>query len=225
MFDPSRSGIDLPVFALLDGDHVALLIEYHKTCARRSLVNRRNIVSHAHLLVTILQESAPKGEMWRVLALKRVYFFPRVPPVTAEICARVGPKSLVPQEWIVRISKWAFFIILGLLAACSGGGSPSETIERYLQSLVDGDQIQAVNASCAEWEGQARAEAASFEAVEARLEEVVCTAADGGGESTTVTCGGAILATYGAEEQQLTLQGRVYEVVREGGEWRMCGYQ
>lgn len=121
--------------------------------------------------------------------------------------------------------RYGFLLVLSLLAACGGGGSPAETIERYLQTLVDGDQVQAVNASCAAWEGQARAEAASFEAVDARLDNVVCTAVDGGGESTTVTCQGAILATYGAEEQQLGLQGRVYELIREGGEWRMCGYK
>jgi hypothetical protein len=135
---------------------------------------------------------------------------------------------LIHREFILNSTKFitrALLLVVGLLASCGGGGSPSETIERYLQFLVEGDQIQAVNASCAAWEAQARAEAASFEAVEAKLDNVVCTAADGSGEGTTVTCQGSIIATYGAEEQQLTLQGRVYEVVLEGDEWRMCGYQ
>lgn len=117
-----------------------------------------------------------------------------------------------------------FFLIL-LLASCSAGGSAPKAIEAYLGALVNGDQLQALNNSCAAWESQAKAEAASFEAVEARLEGVTCSLVEGGESEGVVECQGLILATYGAEQQELKLQGRSYIVTFEAGDWRMCGYQ
>ena len=61
--------------------------------------------------------------------------------------------------------------------------------------------------------------------IEAWLDEVSCSTEETEGDTRGVTCQGNIIATYGAEDRQLTLEGRVYQVVLEGGEWRMCGYQ
>jgi hypothetical protein len=94
-----------------------------------------------------------------------------------------------------------------------------------LKAVIDGDWVQAVNLSCADWEQGARTEANSFDSIEAYLEEVSCTSEDTEGDVRGVTCQGNIIATYGAEDRQLTLEGRTYQIVLEGGEWRMCGYQ
>ena len=122
-----------------------------------------------------------------------------------------------------RISLLLGLILL--LASCSAGSSATDSIEAYLSALVNGDQLQAVSNSCAAWESQAKAEAASFEAVEARLQGVTCSLVEGGENEGLVECSGSILATYGAEEQELNLQGRSYIVTLEAGDWRMCGYQ
>jgi hypothetical protein len=119
----------------------------------------------------------------------------------------------------------ALICLTVLLVGCQAGGSPSEVVEDYLQAVIDGDWVQAVNLSCAAWEEGARTEANSFESIEAWLEGVTCTSDGTGGEVQGVTCQGVIVATYGAEDRQLSLQGRVYNVVLEGDEWRMCGYQ
>ncbi|MCH7588495.1 MAG: hypothetical protein IIC78_10785 [Chloroflexi bacterium] len=124
----------------------------------------------------------------------------------------------------VKIGYLLFFLI-PVLAACSAGPSASDAIEAYLSALVEGDQLQALNNSCVDWESQAKAEAASFEAVEARLEGVSCSLVEGGENEGVVECAGSILATYGAEVQELKLQGRSYIVTFEAGDWRMCGYQ
>jgi hypothetical protein len=116
-------------------------------------------------------------------------------------------------------------LLMGLIVGCQSGGSPSQTIEDYLQAVVEGDWTRAVNLSCAAWEEGARTEANSFESIDARLEGAICESEGTEGETRGVTCQGVIVATYGAEDRQLTLQGRVYNVVLEGGEWRMCGYQ
>lgn len=119
---------------------------------------------------------------------------------------------------------YLLFLIL-LIASCSAEGSAPDAIEAYLRALVKGDQLQALNNSCAAWESQAKAEAASFESVEARLEGVTCSLVEGDEDEGLVQCTGAILATYGAEEQELNLQNRSYIVTFEAGDWRMCGYQ
>ena len=116
-------------------------------------------------------------------------------------------------------------LLVGLLSSCQSSGSPSAAVEDYLQAMIDGDWVQAVNLSCAAWEEGARTEANSFDSIEARLEGVSCTSGDSEGDTQGVTCQGNIIATYGAEDRQLTLEGRIYQVMLEGGEWRMCGYQ
>lgn len=133
------------------------------------------------------------------------------------------------EEGILRSSRLRILvlvvILLSSLSACSNGGSPEEAVENYLQSLIEGDQVGAVNASCADWEAQARAEAASFDAIEARLEGVSCSVSGESGDFSFVSCQGVIIATYGAEDTELALDGRSYQMIEEGGEWRMCGYQ
>jgi hypothetical protein len=116
-------------------------------------------------------------------------------------------------------------LLLGLLSGCQSSGSPSEAVEDYLQAMIDGDWVRAVNLSCATWEEGARTESNSFDSIEARLEGVTCSSEETAGDTRGITCEGVIVATYGAEDRELTLEGRVYQVVLEGGEWRMCGYQ
>jgi len=116
-------------------------------------------------------------------------------------------------------------LLFGLLSGCQTSDSPSDAVEDYLQAMIDGDWVQAVNLSCATWEEGARTEANSFDSIEARLDDVSCSSEETEGNTRGVTCQGVIVATYGTEDRQLTLAGRVYQVVLEGGEWRMCGYQ
>ena len=111
------------------------------------------------------------------------------------------------------------------LTGCQAGGSSSQTIENYLQAVVDGDWTRAVNLSCASWEEDAQTEANSFESVKAWLEGVSCSVEGEETDTQWVTCQGMIMATYGAEAQELPLNGRTYRLVLEGGEWRMCGYK
>jgi len=136
-------------------------------------------------------------------------------------------RSKKENDWMVfkRNFLASLVLVMIILAGCQAGGSPSQTVEDYLQAVVDGDWTQAVNLSCTSWEEGARTEANSFESIEAWLEDVSCSAEEEGPDTQAVTCQGVIVATYGAEDRQLALEGRVYRIVLEGGEWRMCGYQ
>ncbi|HET7009340.1 MAG TPA: hypothetical protein VFI11_01070 [Anaerolineales bacterium] len=112
-----------------------------------------------------------------------------------------------------------------VVGACGSAGSPARAVEAYLEALIRKDEIGAANLACADWEAQARAEALSFDAVEVQLEDVACQSGEASGESARVTCTGRILANYGTEDQEIDLSARAFRVVREAGQWLMCGYE
>jgi hypothetical protein len=112
-------------------------------------------------------------------------------------------------------------------AACASsdsGGAP-KAIETYINALVSKDRDAAVTASCADWEENAKLEVDSFAAVDPTLDNLSCTASGTDGDSTLISCKGAINVTYNNEQQQLSLENRTYVAVQEGGDWRMCGYK
>jgi len=114
-------------------------------------------------------------------------------------------------------------ILTGCGAAASAPG-PEKAVETYLTALVNQDNNRLATASCKDWAEKAQLEADSFQAVKAKLDGMVCTKTAETGDSATVTCTGKIIATYGNENQEIPLDRRPYQVVKEGGEWRMCGY-
>lgn len=129
-----------------------------------------------------------------------------------------------------QITKRIVFLIMILLgtlsiSSCSSGRSPAATVENYLLALSEIDEISAVNLSCADWEEQALAESASFKTVEVTLEDVECQIDSESSDLSFVSCNGRFVFSYDAgEEQELVLNGRVFKVIEEAGEWLMCGY-
>lgn len=122
----------------------------------------------------------------------------------------------------------ALALIALLLGACSSqaAGSPEAVVEQYLNALVAGDNVAAVNLSCAAWEANANAEGAAFEGVEVSLSGAACNVVTQDGSNATVACQGEILFSYaGGETESIDLSLRSYLASQEGGEWRMCGYQ
>ncbi len=113
------------------------------------------------------------------------------------------------------------------LAACgtSSQSGPVSAVETYQGALITGDFDMLVNTSCADWEAQALLELDSFTAVTIQLENRACQEAGKDGDTTLVSCTGLIKANYGAEVLEIDLADRLYQVVYEGGEWRMCGYR
>lgn len=112
-------------------------------------------------------------------------------------------------------------LMMVFLSACATGGAgsdPAETVERYLQAKVEGNRESVQGLLCAEMESALNREAASFSGVEAQLEGVDCTY---GEASSTVTCTGEIVATYGGENRSFPLS--TYRVTQEDGEWKWCG--
>lgn len=111
------------------------------------------------------------------------------------------------------------------LTACSGSADPAVNIERYIRALTDKEPELMINHSCATWEADARMEYDSFATVETRLEGLSCETISNDGNTARIQCKGAIIATYGDEDQELNLANNLYLAILEGGDWRMCGYE
>jgi hypothetical protein len=110
-------------------------------------------------------------------------------------------------------------IVAMLLAACGDvAGDPADTVERYIEAKATGDSETITSLLCSELEADLQRESMSFASVEARTEGLSCSRVDG---SDTVSCEGAIVATYGTEDREFELGS--YRVVQEDGEWRWCG--
>jgi len=121
-------------------------------------------------------------------------------------------------------------IIAGMalfLGACRSDDpdGPVLAVRAYLNGIVNQDENAMIAASCADWEAQARQEFTSFAAVRIALEGPSCSETSRQGNTAVVTCTGRIVANYGAEDLVIELADRPYKVVRDAGEWRMCGYQ
>ncbi len=113
-----------------------------------------------------------------------------------------------------------------LVSACASKRTPADVIVEYLEALAESDQTSAVANSCVAWEEQARAEGASFISVEVELKDLDCQVKTQTDAEASVLCTGSFLFSYDAgEEQELDLFGRVFSLVKEDGEWRMCGYR
>lgn len=116
-------------------------------------------------------------------------------------------------------------LLSALLYACGPSGSPQAAVSGYLQDMVAGDVVRAVNHVCADWEESAHIDTASFSGVEARIEDLSCRVEEELQELRFVVCQGKIIATYQGEDQEIQLADRVFRVEVEGGEWRVCGTQ
>ena len=127
----------------------------------------------------------------------------------------------------MRTFSLILFIVFTTLAvsACASNtdNAPVRAVEEYLNALVEKDANRLTTLSCGEWEEDALLELDSFQAVTARLEGVTCEQTGTDGDTALVLCNGNIVATYNNEDQQLDLSVRTYQVVREGGEWLVCG--
>jgi hypothetical protein len=122
------------------------------------------------------------------------------------------------------MKRWHVLVLL-ILASCAGSSTAASTVENYFRALVDKDATKAVTLSCAAWESGARTDADTFAMYPATLEDIACRDAGTEGGYQLVECTGKAILDYNGEKQEIDLADHVYKTIREGGEWRMCGYQ
>ena len=59
----------------------------------------------------------------------------------------------------------------------------------------------------------------------ATLDSVSCSQKGDDGQFTLVACQGKIVTTYAGETRNWDLAARNFKLVKEDGQWKMCGYQ
>jgi hypothetical protein len=158
-------------------------------------------------------------------------------PLTQILFCHSLDHPLVGNDWhinkglIMKKSKVAMVLLAGLvfliiISACATkGDAPAKAVEMYYEALVNKDETRMLSLACAEWETTALLEYDSFSNVTAELVNFACQSAPADDERAQVQCTGAISASYGEEVREFSLSDRVYRVVQERGEWRLCGYE
>jgi hypothetical protein len=118
----------------------------------------------------------------------------------------------------------SFFLLIGwILISCSSTSqSPSQVVSGYLDALVNKDSAKLVSYSCKNWETEAQKELDSFSNVGTSLENVACKVNSQNNVDAAVICSGFIKLTYDTEIQKIDLSKRVYQLVFQNNEWRIC---
>jgi len=122
------------------------------------------------------------------------------------------------------IMKHILFLLLPMmliLAGCATEADPSETIIKYLEARLASDVDQLRELSCAAWESQVPLQAASFQSIDASLEDAICKVNGTEGDMTIVECTGKIVYDYDGERNERELGN--FLITQENGEWKMCG--
>ena len=119
-----------------------------------------------------------------------------------------------------------FMVTVLALAACADEGSATDAIEQYLNAQVAGDADKLVSSACPAWEANAKTAAASFQSVDAEIDDLSCTEAGSDGDYTLVTCEGTIIIQYrGEDPRNQAVPDLTYRAIKQDGEWKMCGTQ
>ena len=99
-----------------------------------------------------------------------------------------------------------------------------EVVLAYLTARTKADVDEVTPLVCRPWRSAAITEAISFRSMNAKLEDVACTANGSSGEYTLVGCTGKMVTTYGGETRDWDLSSFIYQTLPEDGVWKMCGY-
>lgn len=123
----------------------------------------------------------------------------------------------------------SLFLISLLITGCGESqnlaSTPEQVVTSYLEALVSKNSESLSLLSCADWEPNAIMELDSFQAVDVRLEGLMCKSIGMDADVNLVNCQGKIIATYNGEDQDIDLSARNYRVIEQDGENLVCGYQ
>ena len=124
---------------------------------------------------------------------------------------------------LLYVSILLLFLIIISGCRVDQTSEAAQAAEHYYQALVNKDENTMINLSCSDWESDTKLMYDSFAAVELTLENLACqqTPKD---EHYIVSCSGNLIASYGAEKLEIDIAERPLVVIKEGGEWRVCGY-
>lgn len=121
-------------------------------------------------------------------------------------------------------------LALLLIAAASGCSKKSEDgeavkpVEAFYNAIVTQNRDKVSSITCADWEKDALREVDAFMGVKSELKDFSCSVSESSDNEAVVTCKGSIAASYGTEITDFPLDNRSHKVIKEQGEWHICGY-
>ncbi len=128
------------------------------------------------------------------------------------------------------MTKKMLVVLLVVLLICSGCAkkvNPDEqtkVVEKFYNAIVTQNRDSIGTIACAEWEKTGTREVDAFMGVKSELKDFSCKVQNATADSAEVVCNGNIAASYGNEITNFPVDGRIHKVVKENGEWRICGY-
>lgn len=117
-----------------------------------------------------------------------------------------------------------FLIVLTGCAKKSDSGEAVKPVEAFYNAIVTQNRDRVSAITCADWEKDALREVDAFMGVKSELKDFSCSVSESSDNSATVTCKGSIAASYGTEITDFPLENRSHKVIKEQGEWHICGY-
>ncbi|NMA12394.1 MAG: hypothetical protein GX933_04305 [Chloroflexi bacterium] len=130
----------------------------------------------------------------------------------------------------MKLSKIFFFfmLILLLVTGCKSGDNASDAqikpVESFYNTIVSQQRDQIGTIACASWEKDAYREVDAFMGVKSEMKDFSCTVQNSTADAAEVVCKGKIAASYGNEITDFPIENRIHKVVKENGEWRLCGF-
>lgn len=121
----------------------------------------------------------------------------------------------------------SIFLSIILLSACSQKTDSSEAakpVEAFYNAIVSQNRDRVSSITCADWEKDALREVDAFMGVKSELKDFSCSVSSEEKDVAVVTCKGSIAASYGTEVTNFPLENRSHKVIKEQGEWHICGY-
>ena len=118
-------------------------------------------------------------------------------------------------------------VLMTVLSACSkksDSGEAVKPVEAFYNAIVTQNRDKIGSITCADWEKDALREVDAFMGVKSELKDFSCSASESGEKEAVVTCKGSIAASYGTEITNFPLDNRSHKVIKEQGEWHICGY-
>ncbi|HNY19430.1 MAG TPA: hypothetical protein PLQ28_01855 [Flexilinea sp.] len=126
------------------------------------------------------------------------------------------------------IYSLAMIIFCVQLAGCSGNEKVSEeskVVESFYNAIVNQERDKIGSIVCSDWEKDGLREVDAFMGVKSELKDFSCSVQKEAADNAEVTCTGSIAASYGNEITEFPLKDRIHKVVKENGEWRLCGFE
>lgn len=126
--------------------------------------------------------------------------------------------------------KVLLFILLAclMIAGCAKQETKSteeaKVVESFYQAIVGQERDKIGSIACSDWEKDAVREVDAFMGVKSELKDFTCSVQKSEGDAADVVCDGSIAASYGNEVTEFPLKDRVHKVIKQNGEWRLCGF-